>query len=586
MLGVVFLVLEIMTLCGTGPWAAVPKGITRKVAIIGGGASGVSTAYYLAASCPLDLYDTLEITMFDRSASLGGRCTAIRIPGTDMHVELGAPSINTAHDTELMGLVKDLKMEGDLVAGGRWAPVETRIDVGIYDGHRFVYRQPYRPGVIWRWWNSLSYFVHYGRSHKNFDSMNRWLLPLWRTFTGALRLPGSWSASFAPSSDTNSTSASPNPPAYPSEYPPPLFRAVTTPANTYLGNHKVKAPFSTEQIQARLRARYGANLGVVSGMHAAKVMGESERASNAIVRGNSGIAGVFEKIVAAANRQRAKVKVDVKLATPVWGISKNITYDPNENPTVVGWTVAYGTDDGEPELDVHETQFAMGPFDDVIVAAPWPSTKMLMDPEYSMPHMSYEHMYVIVFMTLGRLVSGVFGLKKGDTKGVPSRIWSTLAGGEQGTLGGASGESGVGGVGWWSVEHVGNVVKIVWGGEVGKEEVEQVERVYKILSPREMSDEAIKGMLGGAEITWVHRHYWEYAFATPVFDQLPGSAYELGIKVDDGLWYTGSMEGKWGGLEAAVVMGKRVAEDIVDGWRVGKLGVKTAKGTRKLGESA
>lgn len=55
----------------------------------------------------------------------------------------------------------------------------------------------------------------------------------------------------------------------------------------------------------------------------------------------------------------------------------------------------------------------------------------------------------------------------------------------------------------------------------------------------------------------------------------------MNIALDDGLWYTAGIEGVWGGLEAAVTMGKKVAEELRTKWAGGRI----MRGTVMLGQS-
>lgn len=57
---------------------------------------------------------------------------------------------------------------------------------------------------------------------------------------------------------------------------------------------------------------------------------------------------------------------------------------------------------------------------------------------------------------------------------------------------------------------------------------------------------------------------------------------EMNIELDDGLWYTAGIEGVWGGLESAVTVGKRVAEEL----RVKWAGRRIMRGTVMLGQRA
>ena len=51
----------------------------------------------------------------------------------------------------------------------------------------------------------------------------------------------------------------------------------------------------------------------------------------------------------------------------------------------------------------------------------------------------------------------------------------------------------------------------------------------------------------------------------------------MNLQIDDGLWYTGAMESVTGGLEEAVLMGKRVAEELRATWTGANMNIRGTK---------
>jgi len=408
------------------------------------------------------------------------------------------------------------------------------------------------------------------------------LAPMWNSYAQALSFPSPWSQ--------NSDALL---------LPPDLRSAITSPANRFLESQNVKHPFTTEQVQSRTRARYGANLGILSGMQALRVMGEArdERTTNFNIQG--GMAQLFTRMLHPPTHAR-NAKITVKLGTMVAGIRKNQT----EEGKTLGWTVAHfpvsESDSIEPGAEL-----TMEEFDGVVVAAPWQFTGMNIQPEYNFPPVSWEKLHVTILTSPNKLAPEAFGLGKGDHRGMPQRVLSTLNDSERSTIDGNSGQEGVGNSGWWSIEHVGEVARLIMVpsssescGEPASPSCRdsqsiRMENVFRILSPSAMANETINNFFGnpgdGGSVTWIHRQFvrppsinssnsnniiyvlrvkltpvsclqWEHAFRTPLrSDPNEGSP---SVKVDDGLWYPGAMEGLWGGVEAAISMGKRVAEEI------------------------
>ncbi|KAF9162901.1 hypothetical protein DFQ26_003144 [Actinomortierella ambigua] len=124
----------------------------KSVAIIGAGAAGASTAYYLEQYLhepyiPKHLQYNHAITIYELNERIGGRCAVYRVPGqTDKVVEAGA-SIFVKVNLNLMDAAKafDLKLR----------KLDDE-DLAIWDGQQFVYQDhPSRlwniARALWRW---------------------------------------------------------------------------------------------------------------------------------------------------------------------------------------------------------------------------------------------------------------------------------------------------------------------------------------------------------------------------------------------------------------------------------------------------
>ena len=404
-------------------------------------------------------------------------------------------------------------MTDHIIPGGQWGTVESDYEIGLYvfslpphpsektypnvpsyNGQTFQYRQPHDPHTLWYWWTNLTYFLRYGWAHANLEKLTDSVLPSYRD-----RL-------------LHSTGFSDS-----------LVEALSTFASPFLESRFITRPFTTEQVQARARAKYGANLGVMSGLDALQIMEDAERERERNVLFTGGMATIFNRMLTSRPQH-----ITTKLNTSVWGLRKNETT----------WTVAYSLTPSygkEPEMVLSE-------FDEVVVATPWHTLDLIIQPIVEVPEVSWEEMYVTIFVSPRKLDPEAFGLGKGEWKGMPGRVLTTLRGEEQEGLEGLSGEEGVGGVGWWSLEGVGTVARAlplkpatekdqreaVVGKDGDADTVDAAhdeldpdetyvypdsvrrEYVYKLLSPREIDNSTLLHLLGTSDdedITWLYRHY-------------------------------------------------------------------------------
>jgi len=83
------------------PWQAEEAVMTKRVAIVGGGISGIYTAWRLLQQNQEDVslhrQLSFQIHLYERESRLGGRIRSEKIPGTDFRAELGAMRFRPSH---------------------------------------------------------------------------------------------------------------------------------------------------------------------------------------------------------------------------------------------------------------------------------------------------------------------------------------------------------------------------------------------------------------------------------------------------------------------------------------------------------
>ncbi|KAG0228602.1 hypothetical protein BGW42_002092, partial [Actinomortierella wolfii] len=248
----------------------------KSVAIIGAGAAGASTAYYLEQylhepNIPKQLQNNHAITIFDRNERIGGRCAIIRVPGqTDKVVEAGA-SIFVQVNHNLMDATKAFNL--------KLRELDDE-NMAIWDGKQFVYQDhPYRiwniARALWRW----GYAPFKVRSVVT-NAVNN-LLASYKT-----------TESFESVQD------------FASRYKLDKFAAVNS--DQLLKDHGVHDLFKREIFEVASRVNYGSNLDEIHGLGGLVSM--AAQGAYQVVGGNFQI---FEGMVA---KSRANVKLGTKIA--------------------------------------------------------------------------------------------------------------------------------------------------------------------------------------------------------------------------------------------------------------------------------
>jgi prenylcysteine oxidase / farnesylcysteine lyase len=492
----------------------------HRVAIIGAGAAGSSTAYHLQQFA-VSKAISLDITIFESSSLIGGRTTTVNALDDPRYpAELGA-SIFASVNHILVNATKDFDLT--TVNSGATRPKETKYEFGIWDGWEFVYKAT---NDDFTWMDLAKLVWRYGLAPIRTQRLMK------STVTKFLRM-----------------------------YEEPLFpwKSLTevamrvglldTTANTgqqFLKSNGVGEKFGREIIQASTRVNYGQNLGLIHGLETMVCM-----ATEGAMAVDGGNWQIFHGMVMRSLAQ-------VKLNTSVEGIIR--------------------LEEGGYELALSETgrlsdgsaDKQKGVFDTVVIAAPFQYSGINVLP--ALPQPPDEIPYVTLFVTLltspHRLSPKFFSVSSSplpdqDYESIPEMVITTLPA----DLDLGSAPRGVGPTNFWSVSTLRTV-------DVNG----STHYLYKIFSPQPLNATFLSSLLDfpliqGANqndgsikhvakehISWFYEKKWHsYPFEYPriTFEEL-----NLDGK---GLWYTSGIESFISTMETSALMGKNVARLIVDG---------------------
>ncbi|KAB5518114.1 prenylcysteine oxidase [Coniochaeta sp. 2T2.1] len=492
----------------------------RNVAIIGAGAAGSSTAYYLKKYA--DEYDlAVNITLFEKADRIGGRTLTIdpfdiNVPHES--VELGA-SIFIKNNAILYNTTREFGLatttcEEDGVDGilAFWDGEKVRFDI---DSAHSEWRTTAR--LVWRY----GYFAL-----KNSQALMR------KTMDKFLNLY--------------------EPPYFPfksltqSAYELGLLEEASSAGEEFLRKNKIPILLSQEFIQALTRVNYASNLAYIHGLET--MVSTAAEGALSVVGGNWRI---FDKMVQASGAA-------FLLNTSVCVVALHSTTD---HPSVASRYTINTRPSGEDSLSIGEVQRVV--FDDVVVATPYQFSKM----RIGLGHLEnridddvpYITLHVTIFSSPLRLSAEYF---KVAPHKVPTTVLTTLAEGESPL----SGWQGAGQAGFYSI----STLKMVINPKTGREEY-----LYKIFSPLKVTPKFLSELFGVKipdtfvgeihedgqtvePISWYYPHVF-HSYPKP----LPRVTFQDPV-VAPGLYYTSGMESLISTMETNALMGKNVARLIID----------------------
>lgn len=499
----------------------------RRVAIIGAGAGGASTAYHLSQYAKSSNI-SLDITIYERNPYIGGRSTTVHAYNNttfakNTPVELGASIfVKINHILYNTSQVFNLTRIHLGEAGGDDEEPESGPVLGVFDGDVFVFTQD--AGTSW-WKELAKLWWRYGLAPLKARNLMKEVTGSFQKMYQAPHFP------FASLTDTL--------------YNLGLTEVTNMTGAQYLKEKGVGELFAREIIQASTRVNYAQNLGLIHGVEAMVCL--AAEGSMAIRGGNYRI---FESMIDATAKS-------VHLSTDVTDITRH--------------------DDGTFTLTTKDSLDAasMGPtktekFDTIIVAAPYhfASLNISPKPNHIPERIPYVNLHVTLFTSPHILSPGAFKLK--DTEIVPSVVLTTLLEGEDP---GKKPIGYAGKAGFFSISTLRRVTNPLTGKK---------EYLYKIFSPHEIDESFLAKILGlpapksdkeclpAKDVTWVYRKLWQsYPY------EFPRSSFEE-LRLDENLWYTSGIESFISTMETSSLMGANVARLIVDEWLVKNGGSNSA----------
>ncbi|KAG0234654.1 hypothetical protein BGX31_004477 [Mortierella sp. GBA43] len=308
----------------------------KSVAIIGAGAGGSSTAYYLSQYLQpphVSRKHQHSITIFEESERIGGRCRVFRVrnPGQkDEYIEVGA-SIFVKVNYNLFNAAKEF--------GLKTKPLDNEL-VAIWDGNKFIFEESQ-----WKFWSILKGIKRWGlapiRMHFILKSTLDDLCEWYKTSESHATIEG-FAKRFK------------------------LDKVAAKMSHLFLQNHKIGQAYSQEVIEVATRVNYGSNLDEIHALGALVTMA----ADNAL-QIQDGNFQIFEGMV---GHSKAHVQLNTKIARVRRIPPVNIGDDSRFEVTTVS---------GHKEI-----------FDTVVIAAPIQSTDIDFDLDLPpLPKVNYRTIF-------------------------------------------------------------------------------------------------------------------------------------------------------------------------------------------------
>ncbi|KAG9063958.1 hypothetical protein KI688_004072 [Linnemannia hyalina] len=316
-----------------GPDTAKELVLTKSVAIIGAGAGGSSTAFYLQKLLqppgePLHKHQLLHpttITIFDQSDKIGGRCQVFFTtnpadpenskPEQELAIEVGASIFvkvnhHLADSTKEFGL-KVKKLDDELLA--------------IWDGDKFLFTES-----SWKFWSILKGLARWGLTP---IKLNRLLKTTLDNLLSFYTSPESYTSIHEFSTAHN------------------IHTEASMLTNEYLESHGISKQYAQEVVEVATRVNYGSNLDDIHALGALVTM-----AANDAQQIEGGNFQIFEGMV-------AKSGAEVRLGTKIARVRRL-------EPRYEG---------EEPQFEVTTSTGQKQIFDYIVLAAPIESTNIHFD---------------------------------------------------------------------------------------------------------------------------------------------------------------------------------------------------------------
>ncbi|ROT37954.1 prenylcysteine oxidase [Sodiomyces alkalinus F11] len=492
----------------------------RQVAVIGAGAGGSATAYYLqqfAEQAGL----AVNISVFEKTGRVGGRTLTVNAYDEPLEaVELGASIF-----VEINQILFNATQEFNLALREPDSAAEDLL--GIWNGDNFVFTQDSQSSG---WWNLAKLFWRYGMAPYKTQKLVQSTL---QTFMNLYEEP------YFPFVSLTQTLGELD-----------LLKITGVTGAQFLAENEISEAFARDIIQAATRVNYASNLAYIHGLET--MVSLAPEGAVQVVGGNWQI---FDKMLQHSN-------ATVHRNTQVGSIAFKNNTGPGADAKYVLSTRPTGSD-----AETVEEHYPIA-FDKVVVATPWQFADITAKGDVlqqAIDEIPYTKLHVTLFCSPFRLSPGYFNLPPGSK--TPDSVLTTLGPDEVPKEGAAGG----GKAGFYSI----STLRAITNPKTQTEEY-----LYKVFSPEKLTPEFLSAILGvkvpdtfvsedgsaavdeeGAAINPVSWYYPHVFHSYPI--QYPRVTFQ-DLVVGSGLYYTSGMESFISTMETSALMGRNIARLVTD----------------------
>ncbi|ESZ93602.1 hypothetical protein SBOR_6031 [Sclerotinia borealis F-4128] len=480
----------------------------KRIAIIGAGAGGSSTAYHLQKyAAESDL--AINVTVFERSSYIGGRSTTVNAYGNPLEpVELGASIF-----VEVNAILKNASREFGL--SPKFSDTEEAEVLGIWDGAEFVYTQK---DSDWKYWDIAKLLWKYGLAPLKTQRLMKTVVGKFLQLYEAPYFPFRSLSERVEELD--------------------LKTVASVTGEQFLADNNIVGSFATDLIQASTRVNYGQNLNVIHGVETMVCM-----AIDGAMQIQGGNWQIFDGMIQSSN-------ATIRLNHTIAEISQVQDKDRYNVKTIT-------TD----QIGVSHTREE--PFDTVIIAAPLQYSNITMSSDllqHTPDEIPYVTLHVTLFASPYGLNPAYFNLGPNDQ--VPTIILTTLP---KNIPAPTDPKDFAGPVGFFSISTLRKIINpttLEYENlyKIFSPQVLSAEFLSSILNSAVPVPEDFTTISSSANntITWYYPHVWNsypYEYPRVTFEE---------IQLAPGIYYTSGIESFISTMETSALMGKNVARLVID----------------------
>ena len=491
-----------------------PAAQAHRVAIIGGGAGGSSTAYHLRKFVDSSPYDLpIEIDLIETESRIGGRTTTVnalddeRFPvevGGSIFVDVNYILVNLTEEFGLNAKSKSFSINS-----------ESQYDLGVWDGFQFVFKQS--SGRSWwqGYWDVTKMLWQYGLSPVRTQRLMKDAVGRFLKFYESPTFPFQ---TLQQAVDKHG-----------------LLDFTSETGSQLVAKAGISDAFARDIIQASTRVNYAQNLQDMNGLLTMCCM-----ATDGAMAVEGGNWQIFDEAVKHS-------EANVMLNTTVGAVIK----DPRSQQY---YLVLGSKEAGQTTLP--------DPYDLIILAAPYQFSGIEFEPEleYLPQSIDYVSLHVTLFTSPYVMSPVFFELPSDEYKSVPSTILTT----KPGSLNSSTAEP----HNFFSI----STLRVI------DQDQDSPQYLYKIFSPAPLTGTFMSELFGFDDswsntttsdpvcdipkehISWFHEKQWHsYPYEIPrnLFEQIRLDGWRGSGK---GIWYTSGIESFISTMETSALSGMNVAK--------------------------